>query len=77
MAQQNSIKFACQLIFKQNLYVYIINTIIFNIYIYIFRAFNFSKFKMAIKIDNIETLYNQYIDNTLRLLPFWNLVSIF
>ena len=74
MAQQNSIKLACQLTFKQNLYVYLIN--ILSYLIYIFRAQPIlSKLKMATKTDNTAS-YMELVDKGLEFLPFWNLVSI-
>ncbi|KAF8501423.1 hypothetical protein F5888DRAFT_1941069 [Russula emetica] len=53
MAQQNSIKLACQQIFK---------------------LFKFKdKLKMAIKTNDIADLYEDFIDMSLRFLPFWNM----
>ena len=77
MAQQNSMKFACQLTFKQILYVYFINIILHLLFICIFRAQPILlKLKMAIKIDKTAALYKHLVDTGLKLLPSWNLVSV-
>jgi hypothetical protein len=72
MAQQNSMKLACQLTFKQNLYVYFIYTVLYHIYLYVFRASIFSRLRMA---NNKAALYEHLVDMGLKFLPFWNSVS--
>jgi hypothetical protein len=76
MAQQNSMKFACQLTFKQNLYVYFIDIILHLLYLYILRTQSIlSKLKLATKMENTAALYEHLVDRGLKFLPFWNLVS--
>ncbi|KAF8495734.1 hypothetical protein F5888DRAFT_1709611 [Russula emetica] len=61
MAQQNSIKLACQQIFKFK------DDIALSI---------FSKLKMATKTNDTANLYEHFVDMSLRFLPFWSTVSI-
>jgi len=75
MAQQNSMKLACQLTFKQNLYVYFINIISHLSFIFLRAQSILSRLKMATKINNTTALYD-LVDEGLKFLPFWNLVSL-
>jgi hypothetical protein len=74
MAQQNSIRLACELTFKQNLYVYLIIIILWLFYV--FRASNIFKLNKAAKMDNEAVLYKYLINKGLKFLPFWNFVSV-
>ncbi len=76
MAQQNSIKLACQLTFEQTLYVTcVLYEIIGETHFYISRALPiFSRLKVVVKRDNMD-LFREYVEMALKFLPFWNLVS--
>ena len=68
-------KLACQLAFKQTLYVHFINII--SHYLNIFRAQSILlKLKTITKINQTTTLYDYLINMSLQFLSFWNLVSI-
>ncbi len=76
MAQQNSIKLACQLIFEQTLYVRcVLYEIIGVTHFYVSRALPIiSRFGIAVDRDNMD-LFREHVKMALRFLPFWNLVS--
>ncbi len=76
MAQQNSIKLACQLTFEQTLYVTCVSHEIIGVtHFYVSRALPiFSRLKVAVKRDNMD-LFRGLVKMALRFLPFWNLVS--
>ena len=75
MAQQNSMRVACELTFRQTMYVYYINYIISN-FIFFRAQPILSKLKMATKVDNIAILCEDFVNKGLKYLPFWNLVSV-
>ncbi len=77
MAQQNSMKLACQLTFEQTLYVIcVLYEIIGVTHFYVSRALPiFSRLTMAIKKNNTD-LSRELVEIALKFLPFWNLVSM-